>query len=80
MRDWKNQKTNMTKQISVQYKRRALYDFTCTKCGKSHRRTLKYKNLKDGALCAKCRRLEVDKNQLPLLPVEQPTAPVQATA
>lgn len=49
------------------YKERRLYYYTCEGCGKQNRHSFKKKKAKL-KVCKKCRKLEVNKNQLALFP------------
>lgn len=49
------------------YKERHLYFFTCSKCGTVNRSSFKRAKAKK-AICRKCRRHTMDKNQLTFIP------------
>lgn len=49
------------------YKERRLYFYTCSKCGGTNRCSFKRAKAKK-AVCRKCKRLAINKNQIPLFP------------
>lgn len=52
------------------YKERRLYFYTCTKCGSTNRCSFKRAKAKH-AICRKCRKQEVNKDQLAMFETGQ---------